>query len=230
MIYFWQAVHRQGQLFSGITEWLACQKSMKTSHNNLLTMKNLTLKKSQISPILKNHSLFSWQKIIAGDFMHLSYWCHNCITKKRQKVHKVPFQHDKRKMHKKALSIILFSSAPSCWFSKIKLPLLELKSVIIIFKIFLFHFLEICTFCLILNYNFDIELRTISKRINRQITTESKHIFTSRRPQFLEGFLQNFRLNYKWKNMYCFLFDILHSFSKSTAHTTFINNLQYPYK
>ena len=100
--------------------------------------------------------------------MHLSYWCHNCITKKRQKVHKVPFQHDKRKMHKKALSIILFSSAPSCWFSKIKLPLLELKSVIIILKkSFFFTFSEICTFCLILNYNFDIELRTISKRIGR---------------------------------------------------------------
>ena len=97
-------------------------------------------------------------------------------------------------------------------------------------KSFFFTFFEICTFCLNLNYNFDIELRTISKRINRQITTESKHIFSSRRSQFLEGFLQNFRLNYKWKNMYCFLFDILHSFSKSTAHTTFINNLQYPYK
>lgn len=121
-----------------LSGWLV-KKVWKQCHNNLLTKKNLTLKKTLISTIHSyiTHSFLMpepWQKIIAGDFMHLSYWCHNCITKKRQKVHKVPFQHDKRKMHKKALSIILFSSAPSCWFSKIKLPLLELKSVIIILK------------------------------------------------------------------------------------------------
>ena len=118
-----------------LSGWLV-KKVWRQCHNNLLTKKNLTLKKTPISPILKSLTLVrTLTKIIAGDFMHLSYWCHNCITKKRQKVHKSTFSTDKRKMHKNIIVYYLFfSSAPSCWFSRIKLPLLELKSLIIIFK------------------------------------------------------------------------------------------------
>ena len=115
-----------------LSGWLV-KKVWKQCHNNLLTKKNLTLKKTLISTIHSyiTHSFLMpepWQKIIAGDFMHLSYWCHNCITKKRQKVYKSAFSTRQNAFFakKKALSIILFSSAPSCWFSKIKLPLLEL--------------------------------------------------------------------------------------------------------
>ena len=121
-----------------LSGWLV-KKVWRQCHNNLLTKKNLTLKKRklQFHPFL-NHSLFldarTLTKIIAGDFMHLSYWCHNCITKKRQKVHKSTFSTDKRKMHKNIIYYLFFSSAPSCWFSRIKLPLLELKSLIIILK------------------------------------------------------------------------------------------------
>jgi hypothetical protein len=104
----------------GLLSGCVFKKVWRQCHNNLLTKKNLTLKKTPISPILKNHSLFSWQKIIAGDFMHLSYWCHNCITKKTKGSQKYLFNRQKKnaQKHHYLLSFFFFCTKLLIFYNK----------------------------------------------------------------------------------------------------------------
>ena len=120
-----------------LSGWLV-KKVWRQCHNNLLTKNNLTLKKTPISPILKSLTL-SWcqnpdknncRRFHAPKLL-MSQLYHKKETKGSQKY---LFNRQKKNAQKHHYLLSFVSSAPSCWFSRIKLPLLELKSLIIILK------------------------------------------------------------------------------------------------